>query len=171
MSSFGFEIGVSDVIAFIALVVSIVSTFASGYYRKKTIRREQASCIWAWIEPNELIDGMYDIVLSNQSGGLVYDVVATVVMRYGAGARDGRIYQGREMRVLLPSLKPGDRNFCVGHVDLSMFKTPGVELAFTDKFEASWIRQADGKLQRLRCKEGTLGYYGIPFPVDWTSRI
>ena len=171
MSNLGFEVGVSDVIAFIALVVSIVSTFASGHYRKKAMRREQASCIWAWIEPNESIDGLCDIVLSNQSGGLVYDVVATVVMRYGAGARDGRMYQGGKLRVLLPSLKPGDRKFCVDHVDLSMFKVPGVELAFTDKFEASWIRRADGKLKRLRCEGGTLGFYHIPFPVNWTSRI
>lgn len=167
----GFEIKASDIISFAALVVSVVSAIVGSRYRKVALRREQASSIWAWIEPNESHNGLFDIVLSNQSGGLVYDVVATVVMRYGAGVKNGRMHQGREGRILLPALKPGERRFCVGHIDLSMFKAPGVELSFTDKFETSWVRHTDGKLQRLRCKGGTLAYYHIQFPVDWTSRV
>ena len=171
MLALGFEIGISDIISFAALVVSAASVIAGSCMRNRTLRREQASSIWAWIEPSGSTNGEFDIVLSNQSGGLVYDVVATVVMRYGAGAKDGRMHQGREGRVLLPVLKPGDRRFCVGHIDLSMFKVPAVELSFTDKYERSWMRHADGKLRRLRCEEGTLAYYDIQFPVNWTSRM
>ena len=171
MSVLGFDVGASDIIAFLALVVSIVTAISGSRSRNKTARREQASSVWAWIEPSESGDGLYDIVLSNQSDGLVYDVVATVVTRYGSGSKDGRRCPGKEHTVLLPSLKPGNRRFSVGHIDLSMFKVPGVELSFNDKLEASWIRRADGKLRRLRCKGGPLGYYRIQLPVDWTSRF
>ena len=161
-----------DIFTIVGVVASIVFSTISLGLNGSMRKQEQASRIWAWIEPSGSEKPEFNIVLSNDGSGLVFDVVATVV-RVDIKDETGRDIkeEGSCRRVTIPILKPGERRIRIGHLDYSMHKCFGVEVGFVDKFGLAWVRTADGKLKRIRGRKGVLGYYGIGLPVDWTSRI
>lgn len=173
MNIANFNLGIVDVVTIIGVLSSMVVSIYGLQVSRAMKKREQASQIWAWVDRSKSDQHAYDVVLSNDGGGLVYNVVATVVRMHESGAEQGKKLEGEQLdkRVTLPVLKPGERRFKVGYLDYSMHKYFGVEIGFVDKFGVSWIKTADGKLKRLRWKKGIFDYYGIARPPEWTSRI
>lgn len=102
----------------------------------------------------------------NNSNDTVYQVILTAVLVQGAGPQDGRDVEGCNSRVLLSSVAPGKTVRCVGHLDCSMHKALGCEVAFTDRYGRSWVRKSDGHLGRIRFKT-PVDYYGLMQPVEW----
>ena len=102
----------------------------------------------------------------NNSNDVVYQVILTAALVQGAGPQDGRDVEGGGCRGLLSSVAPGKTVRCIGHLDCSMHKALGCEVAFTDRYGRSWVRKSDGHLGRIRFKT-PVDYYGLMLPVEW----
>jgi hypothetical protein len=134
-------------------------------------RRAQAERISAW--PGvDLDEHTTSIALSNRSEEPVYRAVASLVLIQGAGASTGKELVDRghhEWQATLSVIPPGDYQTVVAGGWRGMGARPGVELAFTDRAGAHWLRAADGTLSEL--DTAPVEYYGLAQPVGWTVPV
>ena len=176
--SFNGQIDFGTVVALLALALTLVQWIVSLIRGRRTAARSQASAICARVvrmpERETTTIGRIRIdfgtqvglEVMNNSNDIVYQVILTVVLVQGAGPQDGRDVEGCNSRVLLSSVAPGKTVRCVGHLDCSMHKALGCEVAFTDRYGRSWVRKSDGHLGRIRFKT-PVDYYGLMQPVEW----
>ena len=176
--SFNGQIDFGTVVALLALALTLVQWIVSLIRGRRAAARSQASAICARVvrmpERETTTIGRIRIdfgtqvglEVMNNSNDIVYQVILTAVLVQGAGPQDGRDVEGCNSRVLLSSVAPGKTVRCVVHLDCSMHKALGCEVAFTDRYGRSWVRKSDGHLGRIRFKT-PVDYYGLMQPVEW----
>jgi hypothetical protein len=139
--------------------------------RTERERREHVAHISAWhIQSNQREDGIFPIRLVNTSGEPVYNVVVFPVFIQGAAAHtDEEWVRCNSMReyewylpfVVLGALLPGSWDVNIRDFDTGILSgRPGVEVACTDRFGASWIRRATGQLRSIPTNAIDY-YYGL----------
>ena len=166
---------ISILVSMAALVIS-GTQFVYGYQNDQTTKlMEQAQSISAWI--SDLGTENYSIVsLNNMSNSPVYDVVITTVRTNNGegGADDGltiRKQDDSDNGALIDILPPGKYTAHMEGVHGGMNMHFGVEIAFRDYNNNSWIITADGHLKRI--SKNPFEYYGTLVPdhfSDLTSR-
>lgn len=176
--SFNGQIDFGTVVAFLSLALTLLQWIVSLVRGRRAAARSQASAICARVvrmpERETATVGrcridlapQFGLEVMNNSNDIVYQVILTAVLVQGAGPQDGRDVEGCGGRVLLSSVAPGKTVRCIGHLDCSMHKTLGCEVAFTDRYGHSWVRKSDGHLGRIRFKT-PVDYYGLMLPVEW----
>lgn len=178
---FNGELNFSNIIAAVALALTLLQLATSFIKSRLASSREQASAISAWLKEANAPDpgpidrrfvpqGGMTAVISNNSGDLIYNVIATVVLFYGAGPKRGSGANDSTQRFVYPTVPPGRHEQPIGHIDTSMNRALAVEVAFTDRKGASWVRTGSGELKRLWFRKSALEYYGIGYPPPWTKR-
>ena len=176
--SFNGQIDFDTVAAFLALVLTLLQWIVSLIRGSRASARSQASAICARVvrmpqgetatADRRRVDfaPQFGLEVMNNSNDIVYQVILTAVLVQGAGPQDGRDVEGRDGRILLSSVAPGKTVRRIGHLDCSMHRTLGCEVAFTDRCGHSWVRKSDGHLKRIRFKT-PVDYYGLMLPVEW----
>lgn len=176
--SFNGQIDFGTVVAFLSLALTLLQWIVSLVRGRRAAARSQASAICARVvrmpERETATVGrcrvdlapQFGLEVMNNSNDIVYQVILTAVLVQGAGPQDGRDVEGCGGRVLLSSVAPGKTVRCIGHLDCSMHKALGCEVAFTDRYGHSWVRKSDGHLGRIRFKT-PVDYYGLMLPVEW----
>lgn len=125
-------------------------------------RRQQAEAISGWPDGRSLPST--PLILLNRSDQPVYEIVATLVMIQGGGARRGEDQLPAEFRKTLSVLPPGRWRVEVAGGWAGMSARPGLELAFTDRSGVHWVRRANGVLQEI--SEAAIDYYGLGRPQE-----
>ena len=176
--SFNGQIDFGTAVAFLSLALTLLQWIVSLVRGRRAAARSQASAICARVvrmseRETATVGGcradiapQFGLEVMNNSNDLVYKVILTAVLVQGAGPEDGRAVEGSDGRVLLSSVAPGKTVRCIGHLDCSMHKTLGCEVAFTDRHGRSWVRKSDGHLGMIRSKT-PVDYYGLMQPVEW----
>ncbi len=175
--SFNGQIDFGTVVALLALALTLVQWIVSLIRGRRTAARSQASAICARVvrmpERETTTIGRIRIdfgtqvglEVMNNSNDIVYQVILTAVLVQGAGPQDGGTSRDATAE-FYSSVAPGKTVRCVGHLDCSMHKALGCEVAFTDRYGRSWVRKSDGHLGRIRFKT-PVDYYGLMQPVEW----
>ncbi|MFA4030674.1 hypothetical protein ACEG18_01360 [Collinsella aerofaciens] len=175
---FNGQIDFGTAVAFLSLALTLLQWIVSLVRGRRAAARSQASAICARVvrmseRETATVGGcradiapQFGLEVMNNSNDLVYQVILTAVLVQGAGPEDGRAVEGSDGRVLLSSVAPGKTVRCIGHLDCSMHKALGCEVAFTDRYGRSWVRKSDGHLGRIRFKT-PVDYYGLMQPVEW----
>ena len=176
--SFNGQIDFGTVVALPALALTLLQWIVSLIRGRREAARSQASAICARVvrmPEGEMatVGGcrvhfapQFGLEVMNNSNDVIYQVILTAVLVQGAGPQDARDVEGCGCRVLLSSVAPGKTVRPIGHLDCSMHKALGCEVAFTDRYGRSWVRKSDGHLGRIRCK-APVDYYGLRQPVEW----
>jgi len=126
-------------------------------------RRNQAENISCWIV-KENLDGIWVAVL-NQSLQPVYQAIVNIVV-IGPMGSETTIggFEGKEFIALVP---PG-MGYTILHAGYhGMHRRPGVEIAFMDSSEHTWIRKSEGRLIELN--QSSMEYFDIIPPVSWSN--
>lgn len=176
--SFNGQIDFGTAVAFLSLALTLLQWIVTLIRGRRAAARSQASAICARVvrmpEGETATVGrcrvdfgpQFGLEVMNNSNDVVYQVILTAVLVQGAGPQDGRDVEGCGCRVLLSSVAPGKTVRCIGHLNCSMHKALGCEVAFTDRYGRSWVRKSDGHLGRIRFKT-PVDYYGLMLPVEW----
>jgi hypothetical protein len=158
----------SSIVIFGTLVVALyqvrterVARHASERRETDRLRRLQAERISGWPAADGDASGT-PLTLLNRSDEPVYEVVATLVMVQGAGAHRGEDWVPPGYRRTLSVLPPGRYRVLVESGWAGMSARPGVEVAFTDRAGAHWIRRATGALEEI--KQPAIDHYGMSRP-------
>jgi len=130
---------------------------------------EHAEKISAWVADEGPNKHTY-VDVSNGSNWPIYEVVVNLVAYQGAAPLTGRelnnfpkeLIKYRKMYQVVP---PGKHTEAFAGFYRGMHLHPGVEIAFIDKAGRYWIRNAQGKLRKL--KNSPLDYYEILRPISW----
>ena len=125
-------------------------------------RRQQAERISGW--PGQGSLPTTPLILLNRSDEPVYEVVATLVLIQGGGARRGEDYIPSGYRRVISILPPGRWRVNVDGGWAGMSRRPGVEVAFTDRAGITWIRRAAGMLEEV--KMPAIDHYGLDRPQE-----
>lgn len=176
-------IGLATVITLISALLSL--KLSKTQYKEDRARlrenekRNQAEKKATWFEngrvkviPGPCHNAVYrDTLILNESCLPIYDVVTTVVGRYGAGPslrgeNNAGDYQCRLLFMSVPNGLWGQKMPTGGE---GMHTKVTVEIAFSDTRGNHWVRRGDGTLEELPCSP--LKYYGIPMPYEWASLI
>lgn len=151
-----------------ALILSLSQYFPANRQNADREPEAQARSISAFIK--EDTENYSTAALYNLSNSPVYDVVITVVS-VGSGcdyAQDGksvRKSEGADSGVLLTILPPGKYKVKMPPIGHGMSNVFGVEIAFRDNGNNSWIISADGRLTKISLPP--LKYYNLPGPNDF----
>lgn len=176
--SFNGQVDFGTVVALLALALTFLQWIVSLTRGRRAAARSQVSATCAHVarmpeRETATVGGcrvdfgpQFGLEVMNNSNGVVYQVILTAVLVQGAGPHDGRDVEGSDGKVLLSSVAPGKTVRCIGHLDCSMHKALGCEVAFTDRYGRSWVRKSDGHLGRIRFKT-PVDYYGLMHPVEW----
>jgi hypothetical protein len=118
--------------------------------RTSAEHRAQAERVSGWPEPRA---NPQPVALLNRSDEPVYDAVATFVFIDGSGpARGEDISPSRDgWRIRVGVIPPGRLRVCANSDWNGMYPRLGIEVAFTDRAGAHWVRRADGRLEQLPC--------------------
>jgi hypothetical protein len=125
-------------------------------------RREQAERVSGW--PGDQSLPTTPLILLNRSEEPVYEVVATLVMVQGDGARRGEDRPSRQFLRVLDVLPPGRWRIEVAGGWANMSRRPGVEVAFVDRSGACWIRRANGALEEIA--QPPIDHYALGRPQE-----
>ena len=139
--------------------------------------RAQAEVVAAWMEiahADESLNRderyMWEYVcLNNASSAPVYEVIITCVGVQGAGPkRKGEEYDGSfDCRAFVGVLPPGSWSIWLPTYGRGMGIVLSVEIAFRDSSGISWVRRANGELNRL--DRDPAQFYGIGQPIPWDN--
>lgn len=157
--------------------VGVVGTLAAALYQIRTerirrhddedherqqLRRQQAERISGW--PVNSGPGHHNtpLILLNRSDEPVYEVVVTLVFIQGDGPRRGEDAVLPQYRNTLSIVPPGRWRVAVPAGWAGMSRRPGVEVAFTDRAGAHWIRRATGGLDEI--KTAPIDHYKLSRP-------
>lgn len=129
--------------------------------------RAQADMIAAWLTAPVPTDPDQDAIsgLSNASPVPIYNVAIAVVGIQGATG-DGPIRS-----TVVSVIPPGQWWVKIGgqHMDPSMHRRYGAEIAFTDAAGRSWHRTADGKLKPITVEPPEI--FGIHRPYSYDALL
>lgn len=151
-----------------ALIAALVQIARERASRLRSERVAQASRVSAWYVSDD--EHGSDVTLLNDSEEPVYRALIFLVMIQGAGpttgkqiTKDGPMDLWRAFGVLPPgryyaTLAAGRRG---------MMRQAGVEIAFTDRSGAHWVRRANGAL--LELSQAPVDHYAIPLPIPWAT--
>lgn len=176
-------IGLATVITLVSALLSLRLNKAQYGEDKKrhreSERRSQAEKVAAWIEDGRVKaisspcrNAVYrDTLIINESCLPIYDVVITVVGRYGAGPNprsedNAGNYEYRALFLNVPNGLWGQKAPTGGE---GMHTKVAVEIAFSDAKGNHWVRRGNGTLEELPCSP--LEHYHIPMPCEWSSLI
>jgi hypothetical protein len=127
--------------------------------------REQAERVSVWPGPSA---DPQPVALLNHSDEPVYEAVATFVFIDGSGPARGEEVSSelaaRQVRVGV--IPPGRWRVCVDGDWNGMYSRLGLEVAFTDRAGAHWVRRADGRLEQL--PRGAFDYFELSRPLELT---
>lgn len=160
----------SLIISLAALTLSSWQFFSANRQNAADNSGTQAHAVSAFIK--EDTEDYSTAALDNLSNAPVYDVVITVVSIGNSGdyAQDGksvRKSEGMENGALLTILPPGKYKVKMPAIGHGMSQKFGVEIAFRDCNNNSWIITADGHLHRI--DSPPLKYYNLPGPNDFSK--
>lgn len=125
------------------------------------LHREQAEQVSGW-PAGDSTSGHTSLILLNRSDEPVYEVVAMLVMVQGAGPRRGEDGVRPQYQSVLSVLPPGRWRLEVAIGWAGMSRRPGVEVAFTDRSGAHWIRRGTGALEEIQLP--AIDHYGMSRP-------
>jgi hypothetical protein len=154
---------VTGVVAIYGAVLGTVNLFAQRSRDRQTAKeaqRKQAEQVIAWLVPDDGPEEpgrlFYGLALQNNSGRLVYEVIASIVMvRPGIGVQTRASEPQREdrppmqFRSFVSQLPPGQTKTRIENPGQGMLAGHGIELAFQDAAGAYWLRLADGTLKQV----------------------
>jgi hypothetical protein len=123
-------------------------------------KRSQAESISAWIKEGGVSKA--NIAILNNSNEPIFKAVISLVTYQGAGPQSGK---NNSYQTLVGIVPPGMLTKTIPHGGAGMMMRFGLEIAFTDKAGAHWIRTVDGKLKSI--PKAAADYYEIPPPQDW----
>jgi hypothetical protein len=159
-------------LAFIAAAGWLTSLFVAVRRHRKEHRvhtepecRAQAERVSAWPGPSS---DPQPVALLNHSDEPVYEAVATFVFIDGSGPTRGEEVTPElaARRVRVGVIPPGRWRVCVDGEWNGMYARLGLEVAFTDRAGAHWVRRADGRLEQL--PKGAFDYFQMARPLDLT---
>jgi hypothetical protein len=159
-------------LAMIAVAGSVTSVFiALRHVRNdrgtpaRDVSRAQAERVSVWPGPSA---DPQPVALLNHSDEPVYEAVATFVFIDGSGPTRGEDVSPElaARRVRVGVIPPGRWRVCVDGAWNGMYSRLGVEVAFTDRAGAHWVRRADGRLEQL--PRGAFDYFELSRPLDLT---
>lgn len=130
-------------------------------FSKKIVHNEQANLITAWIE-KETEDTHAWVAVLNQSNFPVYKMILTTV-NVQVNASDGR-EAPNDFRFFLKVAPPG-KHYIKTLIHHGMGFSSGIEIAFTDKDNAHWVRSGNNILVKIN--ETPVEYYGLALPLSW----
>jgi hypothetical protein len=140
--------------------------------RRTEHERNQAELVTAWLLPvgDQTTSGLVPPIIAviNGSQQLAYKVIASLVPVRGAIGEDFRQTVGRDptaFRAFKGELPPGRTNLGVENPGGGMHIRFAIELAFRDAGGRSWVRSADGVLERIRAEPAD--HYGLHEPLNW----
>lgn len=135
-------------------------------------RSAQANSVYAWLAPagtgtNPLTPlaqmvGQRAVYVGNRSGAPVFDVVLHLVWVQGSASRTGEESSDATLQRSLVSLSPGIWRLIMADPNSPPSGVLGVELAFSDGANVSWIRRATGELVEIEASPAE--HYGIGLP-------
>jgi hypothetical protein len=127
--------------------------------------REQAERVSVWPGPSA---DPQPVALLNHSDEPVYEAVATFVFIDGSGPTRGEEVSPElaSRRVRVGVIPPGRWRVCVDGGWNGMYARLGLEVAFTDRAGAHWVRRADGRLEEL--PRGAFDYFELSRPLELT---
>lgn len=143
--SFNGQIDFGTVVAFLSLALTLLQWIVTLIRGRRAAARSQASAICARVvrmpEGETATVGrcrvdfgpQFGLEVMNNSNDVVYQVILTAALVQGAGPQDGRDVEGCGCRVLLSSVAPGKTVRCIGHLDCSMHKALGCEVAIASE--------------------------------------
>jgi hypothetical protein len=131
-----------------------------------TSAKDQSEYISAWVDA-EVGGGKHAILaILNMSNEPIYQVIVSIVAFQGAGPRDGKELDPRTpFRAFISSVPPGRTLVKVDGGYRGMSFHPGVEIAFVDKANRSWIRKGHGELVSI--ENNPTSYYNLTGPFSW----
>jgi hypothetical protein len=167
--------------------VGTVAAFVVAFWQIRTerqarLRREDEAATEAHRAQADRIHAWYSgeggrgtrITLLNGSEEPVYRAaVVLVFISGGAGPRTGKEQVELSkagggspyLWQFLSIIPPGVHETSVGGGWGGMMKRPGVEIAFTDRSGAHWVRSGEGTLTEIPIPARL--YYGLDEPLDW----
>jgi hypothetical protein len=155
-----------------AVFTAVVIAGRDARERRRERERQQAELITAWLDqiggPTTAGLVLPVIAIVNGSQQLAYRVIASLVPVRGAITDDFRQRMEREgeaFRVFVGELPPGRTNRQVEYPGGGMQIRFAVELALRDAAGRSWVRTAQGDLQRIRTEPSE--HYGLHEPLSW----
>jgi hypothetical protein len=106
--------------------------------------------------------------LLNHSDEPVYEAVATFVFIDGSGPTRGEEVTPElaARRATVGVIPPGRWRVCVDGDWNGMYAHLGLEVAFTDRAGAHWVRRADGRLEQI--PRGAFDYFALSRPLELT---
>jgi hypothetical protein len=127
--------------------------------------REQAERVSVWPGPSA---DPQPVALLNHSDEPVYEAVATFVFIDGLGPTRGEEVSPElaARRIRVGVIPPGRWRVCVDGGWNGMYPRLGLEVAFTDRAGAHWVRRADGRLEEL--PRGAFDYFELSRPLEST---
>jgi hypothetical protein len=134
-------------------------------HRAHTETRAQAELVSVWSGPSA---DPQPVALLNHSDEPVYEAVATFVFIDGSGPTRGEEVSPElaARRVRVGVIPPGRWRVCVDGGWNGMYPRLGVEVAFTDRAGAHWVRRADGRLEPL--PRSAFDYFELSRPLELT---
>jgi hypothetical protein len=135
-------------------------------HRAHSESRAQAERVSVWSGPSA---DPQPVALLNHSDEPVYEAVATFVFIDGSGPPRGEEVSPElaARRVRVGVIPPGRWWVCVDGGWNGMYPRLGVEVAFTDRAGAHWVRRADGRLEEL--PRSAFDYFELPRPLELTA--
>lgn len=127
----------------------------------------RVSIWWGGHQPGETNDWL---IMMNRSDAPVYQVIAFLVLVQGSGPTSGEelVASGpTEWIATMTNLPPGRWRVAVPGGWGGMSRRPGAEIAFLDAAGESWVRRANGQLERLPSEPPE--HYGLSRPL-WNVR-
>lgn len=129
--------------------------------------RSQAVLVSAWINPNvnrcrdDVVNSQSVIIVNNAGSQPVYDVVITAGAIQGAAPS---VLTGDDVAVPVGTLPPGQYEICVPMPSPGMHTRFNAAIGFTDTYGQSWIRDAAGKLSKV--KKRPYEYFDLSLPIE-----
>ncbi|WP_432624331.1 hypothetical protein [Bifidobacterium sp.] len=160
----------TQALAAIATCISLIWTFQA--YNHTLYEDSQANKVSAWLslkapDNDPYRDGQRQWVnIRNSSTQSVYNVVISSGVIFGAGDASGK---GREHASVIATLPPGEYQVDIPHLDFGMSKEFAAVISFTDTTGQSWVRDANGKLSKI--KQNPYEYMETGLPPELTTPI
>jgi hypothetical protein len=146
------------------IVVAIIAVSLSFIQYRRSVNLDEkahASRISAWTQGTEPAENgsTVRVRVHNTSGEQIYKVVLFWVFIQGTGPKQGEECVRRQQQPKTPwrnsfavfgAVPPGKYEYSFSDVDAGIIGGRlGVEIAFVDRNDTSWIRRADGRLKNL----------------------